>query len=117
MNVTFRVIEGVYSLAMPTAGGRSQVVNVILRERGVGGDMLLFCTPVGPAEAEIDWRSVLELNVGTICARVGIIGGHIVVVAGQTLESADLSEIITILTEGGMLGDVLENVVVRQDRF
>lgn len=98
MNVTFRVTEGVYSLAMPTAGGRSQVVNVILRESGVGGDMLLSCTPVGPAEAEIDWRSLLELNVGTIYARVGIIGGHIVVVAGQTLESADLSEIIAILT-------------------
>jgi hypothetical protein len=66
---------------------------------------------------EIDWQSLLELNIGTIYARVGIIAGHIVVVAGQMLDSADVSEVITMLTEVGTLGDILENLFTGEDQF
>lgn len=117
MDVTFQVSEGVYSLELPTAGGRTQIVNATTRESGVGGEMILFYTPVGEVMDEIDWHSLLELNVGTIYARVGIIAEHIVVVAGQMLDTADVSEVITVLTEVGTLGDVLENLFYGEDRF
>jgi hypothetical protein len=118
MQVTFQSSEGVYSMDMPTPGGRRQVVNATLRESGVGGQMIMFYTPVGPAEQEIDWRSLLEMNVGTIYARVGIIADHIVVVAGQMLDSADLSEVIAMLAEVGTLGDMLEKAFFgEEDRF
>ena len=117
MEVTFQVSEGVYSMEMPTAGGRSQIVNATTRESGVGGEMILFYTPVCPIVDEIDWQSLLELNIGTIYARVAIIAGHIVVVAGQMLDSADVSEVITMLTEVGTLGDVLENLLYGEDKF
>jgi len=117
MEVPFHVSEGVYSLEMPATGGRSQVVNVMLRESGVGGEMILFYTPVGPVSDDIGWTSLLELNVGTIYARVAIIADHIVVVAGQMLGTADVSEVITMLTEVGTLGDMLENLFFGQDLF
>lgn len=117
MGVTFQTQDNVYSLKMPTMGGRSQVVNVITRESGVEGEMILFYTPVGPVNDEIDWKSLLELNVGTIYARVGIIEGCIVVVAGQMLDTADVSEIITMLSEVGTLGDMLEDLFFQQDQF
>jgi hypothetical protein len=117
MQVTFQASEGVYSLEMPTGAGRHQTVNVTVRESSVGDDMILFYTPVGPVTDEVDWRSLLELNVGTVYARVGIINDHIVVVAGQMLETADLSEVITILTEVGTLGDILEEHFFDQDLF
>jgi hypothetical protein len=117
MDVTFQVSEGVYSLEMPTAGGRSQVVNALTQDSGLGGDMILFYTPVGEVMEDIDWIALLELNVGTIYARVGIIEDHIVVVAGQMLDSADVSEVIAILTEVGTLGDILEDLLYGKDRF
>ena len=118
MGVTFQVAEGVYSMEMPTIGGRSQVVNATIRESGVGGEMILFYTPVAEVVEEIDWRSLLEMNVGTIYARIGIIAGHIVVVAGQMLDSADVSEVIVMLTEVGTLGDLLEKYFCgEEDRF
>ncbi len=117
MDVSFHVSEGIYSLEMPTLGGRTQVVNVTLRESGVGGEMILFYTPVGPVTEDLDWHSLFELNVGTIYARVGIIAKHVVVVAGQMLESADVSEIITMLSEVGSLGDMLENLLFGEDKF
>ena len=117
MGVAFQVIDGVYSMEMPTAGGRKQVVNAFVRESGVGGEMILFYTPVGPVMEEIDWRSLLELNVGTIYARVGVIEEQIVVVAGQMLDTADLSEVITMLTEVGTLGDILEDLFFGGDNF
>jgi hypothetical protein len=117
MEVTFQVSEGVYSMEMPTAGGRSQMVNATTRESGVGGEMILFYTPVCPVMDEIDWRSMLELNIGTIYARVGIIADHVVVVAGQMLDTADVSEVITMLTEVGTLGDILENLFTGEDKF
>lgn len=117
MEVTFQVEGGVYSLEMPTIGGRKQVVSATLRESGVGGDMILFYTPVGPVSSEVDLRSLLELNIGTIYARVAIIADHVVVAAGQMLESADLSEVITILSEVGTLGDMLEGLFFGEDKF
>ncbi len=117
MEVNFQVSGGVYSFEMPTTGGRSQVVHATTRESGVGDEMILFYTPVGKVVDEIDWRSLLEINVGTIYARVGIIEDHIVVVAGQLLDSADVSEVITILTEVGTLGDMLENLLYGEDAF
>jgi hypothetical protein len=117
MDVTFQVSEGVYSLEMPTPGGRSQVVNATTRESGIGGEMILFYTPVGKVMDETDWRSLLELNVGTISARVGIIEDYIVVVAGQMLDSADVSEVIAMLAEVGTLGDILENLIYGDDQF
>jgi hypothetical protein len=83
----------------------------------VGGDMILFYTPVCPVMDEIDWRSMLELNIGTIYARVGVIADHVVVVAGQMLDTADVSEVITMLTEVGTLGDILENLFTGEDKF
>ena len=77
MDVGFQFSEGVYSMEMPTPGDRSQVVNATLRESGLGGEMILFYTPVGEIVDDIDWKSLLELNVGTIYARVGIIEGHV----------------------------------------
>jgi hypothetical protein len=117
MEVTFQVSEGVYSMEMPTAGGRSQIVNAATRDSGVGGEMILFYTPVCPIVDEIDWQSLLELNIGTIYARVAIIADHVVVVAGQMLDSADVSEVITMLTEVGTLGDILENLFTGEDTF
>ncbi len=117
MGVRFQAQDGMYSLEMPTIGGRTQVVNAMLRESGFEGDMILFYTPVGPVNDEVDWRGLLELNVGTIYARVGILGDHIVVVAGQMLNTADVSEVITILSEVGSLGDMLENLFSGEDRF
>ena len=117
MDVTFQVSEGIYTFEMPTTGNRSQMVNVITRESGVGDEMILFYTTVGEALDDIPWKGLLELNVGTIYARVGIIEGHIVVVAGQLLDSADVSEVITMLTEVGTLGDLLENMLFGEDRY
>jgi hypothetical protein len=117
MDVAFQVEEGVYSIKMPTLGGRNQVVNVTTRDSGMGGEMILFYTPVGPVTDEIDWTTLLELNVGTIYARVGIIRDHIVVVSGQMLDTADVSEVITMLSEVGSLGDMLEDIFFDQDKF
>lgn len=117
MNVTFQVEEGVYSMKMPTIGGRTQVVNVTTRDSGMGGEMILFYTPVGPVRDEIDWKALLELNVGTIYARVGIIEGLVVVVAGQMMDSTDVSEVIAMLSEVGSLGDMLEELFFDQDKF
>jgi hypothetical protein len=117
MDVTFQVSEGIYTFEMPTAGNRSQMVNVITRESGVGDEMILFYTTVGEALDDIPWKGLLELNVGTIYARVGIIEEHVVVVAGQLLDSADVSEVITMLTEVGTLGDLLENMLFGEDRY
>lgn len=117
MEVTFQVEKGMYSMELPTVGGRTQVVNVTTRDSGVGGDMILFYTPVGPVNDDIDWQTLLELNVGTIYARTGIIDDYVVVVAGQMLETADISEVITILTEVGSLGDMLEDIFFDEDRF
>lgn len=117
MEVTFSVSEGVYSMEMPTTDDRTQVVNTTLRESGIGGEMILFYTPVGPVVDDIDWRGLLELNIGTIYARVAIIEEHIVVVAGQMLDTADVSEVIAILTEVGSLGDILENLFFGEDNF
>lgn len=117
MDVAFQVEEGVYSMKMPTIGGRSQMVNVTTRDSGVGGEMILFYTPVGPVSDEIDWTTLLELNVGTIYARVGIIEGYIVVVSGQMMDSADVSEVVTMLSEVGSLGDMLEDLFFDQDKF
>ncbi|MBN1937488.1 MAG: hypothetical protein JW934_22715 [Anaerolineae bacterium] len=117
MEVTFQVDKGMYSLEIPTLSGRSQVVNVTTRDSGVGGEMILFYTPVGAINEDIDWQSLLELNVGTIYARTGIIDDYVVVVAGQMLETADVSEVITILTEVGSLGDLLEDIFYDEDRF
>jgi hypothetical protein len=117
MGVTFQASEGVYSLEMPTPGGRSQVVHAFVQESGIEGEMIVFYTPVGAIDEDIDWRSLLELNVGTIYARVGIIEDQIVVLAGQMLDSADVSEVIAILSEVGSLGDMLENLFYGTDRF
>jgi len=81
------------------------------------GDMIVFYTPVGEASDETDWESLLELNVGTVYARVGVIEGEIVVLAGQMLDSADVSEVIAILSEVGTLGDMLENLLYGEDRY
>jgi len=117
MDVTFQASEGIYTFEMPTTGNRSQMVNVITRESGVGDEMILFYTTVGEALDDIPWKGLLEPNVGTIYARVGIIEEHIVVVAGQLLDSADVSEVITMLTEVGTLGDLLENMLFGEDRY
>ena len=117
MDVTFQVSEGVYSMEMPTTGKRTQIVNVTTRESGIGGEMILFYTPVGPVVEGLDWQSLLELNIGTIYARVGIIADHIVVVGGQMLDSADVSEVIAMLTEVGSLGDILEDIFFGEDNF
>jgi hypothetical protein len=117
MGVTFQASEGTYSLEMPTPGGRSQVVHAFVQESGIEGDMIAFYTPVGDADEGIDWQSLLELNVGTIYARVGIIEDQIVVLAGQMLDSADVSEVIAILSEVGTLGDMLESLFHGEDRF
>ena len=118
MEVPFQVDKGVYSLEMPTARGRSQVVQVTLKDSGLGEDMILFYTPVGLVTEDIDWRSLLELNVGTIYARIGIIADHVCVVAGQMLASADLTEVIAMLAEVGTLGDRLEERLSgKEDRF
>jgi hypothetical protein len=68
MDVTFQVSEGVYSLEMPTAGGRTQVVNAMTQESGLEGETILFYTPVGQVIQDLDWMALLELNVGTIYA-------------------------------------------------
>jgi hypothetical protein len=117
MGVTFQAFEGTYSLEMPTPGGRSQVVHAFVQESGIEGDMIVFYTPVGDVDEGIDWQSLLELNVGTIYARVGIIEDQIVVLAGQMLDSADVSEVIAILSEVGTLGDMLESLFYGEDRF
>ena len=117
MDVTFQVTGGVYSMEMPTPGGRSQIVNATLRESGLGSDMILFYTPVGAITDDVDCQSLLELNVGTIYARVGIMEGHVVVVAGQMLDSADVSEVIAMLSEVGTLGDLLERLLYGDDKF
>jgi hypothetical protein len=117
MGVTFQASEGVYSLEMPTTGGRTQVVHAFTQESGMDGDMIVFYTPVGEASDAIDWESLLELNVGTVYARVGVIAGEIVVLAGQMLDSADVSEVIAILSEVGTLGDMLESLLYGEDRF
>jgi hypothetical protein len=117
MDVTFQAFEGTYSLEMPTPGGRSQVVHAFTQESGIEGEMIVFYTPVGEVNADIDWQSLLELNVGTIYARVGVIEDQIVVLAGQMLDSADVSEVIAILSEVGTLGDMLENLLYGEDRF
>lgn len=117
MGVTFQVSEGTYSFDMPTEGGRSQVVHVTIRESGIGGEMILFYTPVGEVTDETDWTSLLELNLGTIYARIALLEDHIVVVAGQMLDSADVSEVITMLAEVGSLGDLLESAYYGEDRY
>jgi hypothetical protein len=118
MEVPFQVDRGVYSLEMPTANGRSQLVQVTLQDSGLEDQMILFYTPVGPVSDGIDWRSLLELNVGTVYARTGIIADYIVVVAGQMLSTAELTEVIAMLTEVGTLGDKLEEMFYgAQDRF
>ena len=71
----------------------------------------------GEIDEDIDWQSLLELNVGTIYARVGIIEDQIVVLAGQMLDTADVSEVIAILSEVGTLGDMLESLFYGEDRF
>jgi hypothetical protein len=117
LGVTFQVDQGIYSIEVSTAGKRSQTVHVSLRESGIDGQMILFYTPVGPIGDGIDWRSLLELNVGTIYARVGIIGEQIVVAAGQMLGSAEVSVAREMLTEVGALGDVLEHLFFGEDKF
>ena len=117
MDVTFQVSEGTYSLEMPTTGERTQIVNVTTRESGIGGEMILFYTPVSPVVDDMDWRSLLELNLGTIYARVSVIADHVVVVAGQLLDSADVSEVIAMLSEVGSLGDILEDLFSGEDNF
>lgn len=118
IGVRFEVSEGIYSLDMPTAQNRGQTVHAMIQESSIGDEMILFYTPVGPITDEIDWRGLLELNVGTIYARVGVISDHIVVVAGQMLDSADLSEVIAILSEVSTLGDILEKQFFGEtDRF
>jgi len=118
MEVPFQVDRGVYSLEMPAASGRSQLVQVTLQDSGLEEQMILFYTPVGPVSDDVDWRSLLELNVGTIYARIGIIADYIVVVAGQMLSTAELTEVIAMLTEVGTLGDRLEETFFgAQDRF
>jgi hypothetical protein len=117
MDVLFQASEGVYSLEMPTAGGRSQVVHAFAQESGMDGEMIVFYTPVGEISDGIDWQSLLELNVGTVYARVGVIEDQIVVLAGQMLDSADVSEVIAILSEVGTLGDTLESLLYGEDRF
>ena len=117
MDVTLQSSEGVYSLEMPTPGGRTQIVNATLHESGLGGEMVLFHTLVGALTDDVDCRSLLELNVGTIYARVGIMDEHIVVVAGQLLDSAEVSEVITMLSEVGTLGDLLEQLLYGADKY
>jgi hypothetical protein len=117
MDVTFQASEGTYSLEMPTPGGRSQAVHAFVQESGIEGRMILFYTPVGEVNENVDWQSLLELNMGTIYARVGIIEDQIVVLAGQMLDSADVSEVIAILSEVGTLGDMLESLLYGRDRF
>ena len=118
MDVPFQAERDVYSLEMPTATGRSQLVQVALQDSSLGEEMILFYTPVGPVSDGIDWRRLLERNVGTIYARIGIIADHIVVVAGQMLGTAELTEVIAMLAEVGTLGDMLEEQFFgAQDRF
>jgi hypothetical protein len=117
LGVTFQVDQGIYSIEIATAGKRRQAVQISARESGVGGPMLLFYTPVGPIVDEMDWCSLLELNVGTVYARVGIVGDQIVVAAGQMLDSADIRQAMAMLNEVGTLGDVLESLFFGQDRF
>ena len=119
MGVSFQVQDGVYSMDMPTMDGRCQLVNVTVQESGIGGEMLLFYTPVGPMTEDIDLRDLLELNIGsTVYARVGIVAEHIVVAAGQMLDSADVSEVIAMLAEVGAMGDMLEkHYFGQEDRF
>jgi hypothetical protein len=118
MNTTYQYSEGVYSIEMPTTEERTQIVDVMLRESGVGGDMIVFYTPVAPIADDVDWQPLLELNVDTIYARVATLEGYIVVVAGQMLDSADVSEVLTILAEVGTLGDALERFLTgEEDQF
>lgn len=100
----------VYSLRLPTAGGRSQTVHASVLERDAESDMILFYTPVGPAVDGMDWRSLLEVNVGTVYARVGLLDDQIVIAAGQVLDTADVDQLAAMLNEVGTLGDLLEGL-------
>ena len=114
---SFQVDQDTYSVEISTTGKRSQVVNISVRESGIDGQMILLYTPVGSVGEGIDWRSLLELNVGTIYARVGIIGEQIVIVAGQMLDRVDVGEAMSMLSEVGTLGDVLESLFFGENKF
>jgi hypothetical protein len=110
-NAELQAAGEVYSLRLPTAGGRSQTVHASVLERDAQNDMILFYTPVGPAVDRMDWRSLLEVNVGTVYARVGLLDDQIVIAAGQVLDTAEIDQLATMLNEVGTLGDLLEGLL------
>jgi len=111
------VDQGIDNITLSTPGRRKQTIYARIRESGIGGEMILFYTPVGPFTQGIDCASLLELNVGTIYARAGLIDGRIVIVAGQLVEKANIPEAVTMLNEVSTLGDILENLLFGQDQF
>lgn len=117
LEVPLQTSGDLYSLEMPTSSGRKQTVYVTTRESGVGGDMVLLYTPVGAVTDQLAWRSLLELNVGTIYARTGIIQDQVVIVASQMLDIIEATEAAAMLAEVSALGDVLENLLYGQDKF